>query len=201
MAQGDRLTAKPREDLLAWGGIRTMRSRILSEPFAQAAATWNNQSFDVQGLEAGAGDADKLPGRITFAYGDGGDTRYYEVTLRVDWRSGRETRSIESTFVYSNVRAELGTADPLPTGDPNQAAPTTEAEESLAEPTTDATSGAYYYDSDAYYLSLYPETTDSTTSTTEWTYESTVSTEAVYTDDGRIDWNSTEADYVLVQGG
>ncbi|MGH7162380.1 MAG: type IV pilus modification PilV family protein [Planctomycetota bacterium] len=111
--QAKRLSALPREDLLAWSAIHAVRSEISAVAFPDAAKSYHGKGFPIAGLTALRDDADGLPGEIAFAYGPGDDTRFYKVTLRARWRGTAGDRSIESCSYLANVRAEPGTPTPL----------------------------------------------------------------------------------------
>lgn len=113
MAQSDGLTQGPREEVAARNAIQSAFAALSATPFDQVAVLFHNQGFQVPALTPVPGDADGLPGEIVFAYGPGGDTSFYTVTLRVNWRGRGGDRVVESIHYLANVRGDVGTPTPL----------------------------------------------------------------------------------------
>ena len=133
LAQAGPMNESPREDYAAWNAIRTMRARLISVPFPEAALDFHQHGFAVPGLRPLKGDPDGMPGEIVFNYGPEEDTRFYRVTLRVRWTGVRGARELEAQVYLANVRGDVGTVPLLS----NLAPPVTEVDpviESLLDP-------------------------------------------------------------------
>lgn len=113
LVQGKRLADAPRDEISARNAIQSIFAEMSATPFPQIPPTFERVGFAVPGLKAPEGDPDGLPGQIVLDYGPGGDTSYYTVTLRVQWRSGPDVRTVESVRFMSNVRGDTGTPPPL----------------------------------------------------------------------------------------
>lgn len=113
LASAKRLSDGPRSEMVARSAIQATFAEIDATPFPRIVPDFAGRGFAAGALRAPPGDADGLPGEVLLAYGPGGNTGYYTVTLRVRWREGSRTRSIESIRFVSNVRGDTGTPPPL----------------------------------------------------------------------------------------
>jgi len=112
LVQGKRLADAPRDEISARNAIQAMFAEMAATPFPQIAPTFERAGFAVPGLEAPANDPDGLPGQILLDYGPSAES-YYTVTLRVQWRSGNDVRTVESVRFISNVRGDTGAVPAL----------------------------------------------------------------------------------------
>jgi hypothetical protein len=108
MAQSHGLANAPREEVAARNAAQAAIAGLASTPFDQVAALYHKRGFPVPGLTPLPGDADGLPGEVVFAYGPGGDTSFYTVTVRVRWRGTTGERGIETIHYLANVRGDTG---------------------------------------------------------------------------------------------
>jgi type II secretory pathway pseudopilin PulG len=113
MAQTTGLAEMPRQEAAARNAIRGIVATLAATPFDKVAALNHNSDFEVQGLTVQPGDADGKCGRVIFEYGPDGDTSFYTVTVRVDWRGRAGDRTIESVHYLANVRGDSGAPTPL----------------------------------------------------------------------------------------
>ena len=113
MAQSGGIGDSGREEMVARNALRACVATLASTPFDRVAADFHNQGFDVANLTPQTGDADGRCGEVVFAYGPGGDTSYYTVTVRIRWRGRVGDRVMESVHYLANVRGDTGAPTPL----------------------------------------------------------------------------------------
>lgn len=108
MAQSHGLASAPREEVKARNAAQSVVAGLAATPFDEVASLYHKRGFPVPGLTPLPGDPDNLPGEVEFAYGPGGDTSCYTVTVRVRWRGATGERGVETIHYLANVRGDTG---------------------------------------------------------------------------------------------
>lgn len=92
--------------------VHGMVSELTAAGFGDVLATYDGTGFAVPGVTAVKGDADGLPGLITFESVGAGNALYYKITLSVEWDGINGVQTVRSVHYLSNVRGEAAPPPP-----------------------------------------------------------------------------------------